>query len=136
MTFFKTSAMAALTAGAIAITSLATPASAGPVSPGLTAISPIVLEQAAVEGEQMKPTEIRHRRWHRRHRRHGRRAAAAGIAGALIGAAIVGAAASRERRAESRWDRHVARCYRRYRSYDEATDTWIDRRGRVRRCRL
>ncbi len=135
MSFFKTSALAAVTAGAIAVTSLATPAAAGPVSPGLTAISPVVLQHAAVDGEQVKPTEVRHRRWHRRHRRHRRRAIGAGIAGALIGAAIVGAA-SRERRAESRWDRHVARCYRRYRSYDEATDTWIDRRGRVRRCRL
>lgn len=44
----------------------------------------------------------------------------------------------RERRVYRRtsWERHVDRCFNAYRSYDEETDTWIDRRGRVRRCRL
>ena len=36
----------------------------------------------------------------------------------------------------SEWERHVRRCQRRYRSYDEFSDTWIDRRGRERLCRL
>ena len=30
----------------------------------------------------------------------------------------------------------LRRCYARYASYSERTDTWIDRRGRERRCRL
>ena len=34
------------------------------------------------------------------------------------------------------WERHVRRCYRKYRTYDEYSDTWIDRRGRERLCRL
>lgn len=34
------------------------------------------------------------------------------------------------------WERHVRRCARKYRSYDEYSDTWIDRRGRERICRL
>ncbi|MEP0942503.1 MAG: BA14K family protein [Rhizobiaceae bacterium] len=34
------------------------------------------------------------------------------------------------------WERHVRRCQRNYRSYDEFSDTWIDRRGRERICRL
>ena len=34
------------------------------------------------------------------------------------------------------WERHVRRCQRAYRSYDEFSDTWIDRRGRERLCRL
>ena len=37
---------------------------------------------------------------------------------------------------QSSWERHVRRCYRAYRSYDEFSDTWIDRRGRERLCRL
>jgi len=64
----------------------------------------------------------------------------AGILAGVIGTAIV----ARERRhrreirryRRSSWERHVNRCYRRYRSYDEGTDTWIDRYGRERRCRL
>ena len=41
----------------------------------------------------------------------------------------------RERRLSS-WERHVRRCHDKYRSYDERSDTFIDRRGRERRCRL
>jgi len=91
----------------------------------------MVLNQAASDAEATPFTKVRHRRWHRRHRSG---AVAAGIAGAIIGAAIVGSAA-REHSRESRYERHVRRCYRAYRSYDEETDTFIDRRGRVRRCR-
>ena len=36
----------------------------------------------------------------------------------------------------SEWEHHVRRCQRAYRSYDEFSDTWIDRRGRERLCRL
>lgn len=63
----------------------------------------------------------------------------AGVAAGVLGTLIVGGAVrrSRERRADRYYYRgHVNRCYARYRSYDERTDTWVDRYGRVRRCRL
>lgn len=59
-------------------------------------------------------------------------AAAAGIIGLAAGAIIAGAAADAQRGS----DAHVRRCLRNYRSYDPATDTYIDRYGRERRCRL
>ena len=43
---------------------------------------------------------------------------------------------ARENRRASRWERHVRRCYRKYRTYDEFSDTFIDNRGRERLCRL
>ena len=36
----------------------------------------------------------------------------------------------------SRWERHVRRCSRKYRTYDERSDTYITRNGRERVCRL
>jgi len=36
----------------------------------------------------------------------------------------------------SRWERHVRRCSRKYRTYDERSDTYITRNGRERICRL
>ena len=36
----------------------------------------------------------------------------------------------------SGWERHVRRCYRKYRSYDEYSDTYIGYDGIERRCRL
>ena len=35
----------------------------------------------------------------------------------------------------SEWERHVRRCQRAYRSYDERSDTYIGYDGRERRCR-
>lgn len=66
---------------------------------------------------------------------------AGGIAAGIIGTAIIANESRRHRghhraRHSSRWERHVIRCENRYQSYDEGTDTWIDRRGRERRCRL
>lgn len=63
----------------------------------------------------------------------------AGAGGFLVGT-LVGAAS--ERHAGKRrvyvdsWDAHVARCYARYRTYDEASDTYISNSGYERRCRL
>jgi type IV pilus biogenesis protein CpaD/CtpE len=63
----------------------------------------------------------------------------AGAGGFVIGT-LVGAAS--ERRSAPRrvyvdsWDAHVARCYARYRTYDEASDTYISNSGYERRCRL
>ncbi|MFD0917677.1 BA14K family protein [Pseudahrensia aquimaris] len=64
---------------------------------------------------------------------------AGGLAAGIIGTAII-ARESRRRdreydRSERRWDRHVRRCYAAYRSYDERSDTWIDKYGRERICR-
>ena len=39
-------------------------------------------------------------------------------------------------RGSNHWQRHVARCYRRYRSYDHRSDTFVGYDGRARRCRL
>ena len=36
----------------------------------------------------------------------------------------------------NRWQRHVRRCERKYRSYDRRSDTYITRSGRERVCRL
>ncbi len=62
-----------------------------------------------------------------------------GVAVGVLGTAIVANEIRRNREArhyrESRWERHVRRCYRAYRSYDERSDTFIDFRGRERRCR-
>ena len=136
MTIFSKTALAALTAGTIAVSAMTAPASAGPISPVAIAPSPAIANQVTADAAPVAKVHWK-KKWHS-HAKHNRRAAAAGIAGALIGAAIVGAA-SRERAREprlSRWERHVIRCERAYRSYDERTDTWIDRRGRVRDCNL
>ena len=67
------------------------------------------------------------------------RAFIGGLAAGIVGTAIIANENRRYRERtyyrESRWDRHVRRCYARYASYSERTDTWIDRRGRERRCR-
>ncbi len=64
---------------------------------------------------------------------------AGGIAAGIIGTAIVAGERrrNRERRSyrASSWERHVARCYRAYRSYNERTDTYITHSGYERICR-
>lgn len=63
------------------------------------------------------------------------------IAGGVAAGIVTGAIIARERRRHrevrrySSWERHVDRCYRAYRSYDEETDTYIDYNGFERRCR-
>ncbi len=57
----------------------------------------------------------------------GGAAVAAGIIGLAAGAMIAGAASG---------NGHVARCSRTYRSYDPRSDTFVDRYGNTRRCRL
>ena len=74
----------------------------------------------------------------------------AGIVAGVVGTAIIARESRRsrerayrrgyndaryERRRESRWERHVRRCYAAYRSYDERSDTYIGYDGRERRCR-
>jgi hypothetical protein len=78
-------------------------------------------------------------------KRH-RGAIAAGVIGAIVGGAIVADSHRRHHRSHdeyeydaprrsSSWERHVARCYRAYRSYDERTDTYVGYDGVERRCR-
>ncbi|MCR4268528.1 BA14K family protein [Nitratireductor sp. ZSWI3] len=71
----------------------------------------------------------------------GEAAAIAGLGGFIVGGLI---ADSRNRyygpapvygRAHA-WDRHVARCYARYRSYDEYSDSYLGFDGYRHRCRL
>ena len=65
---------------------------------------------------------------------------ALGVGAGILGTAIIAneRRKARERRhyGRSAWQRHVDRCYRRYRSYDETTDTYIGYDGYERRCRL
>ena len=61
---------------------------------------------------------------------------AGGIAAGIIVGAVAASAHHKRKSREARWERHVDRCYAAYASYDEYTDTYIDRRGRERRCRL
>jgi len=78
----------------------------------------------------------------------------AGIVAGVVGTAIIGREVRKSRKRayrrgyedaqydrrvrrsrESRWERHVRRCYAAYRSYDERSDTYISYNGRERRCR-
>jgi hypothetical protein len=63
----------------------------------------------------------------------------AGAGGFIVGT-MIGAHAERHshhrRVYVDSWDAHVARCYARYRTYDEASDTYISNSGYERRCRL
>ena len=77
-------------------------------------------------------------------RKRHRGAIAAGVIGAIVGGAIVADSRRRHYRdydeydaphRSSSWERHVARCYRAYRSYDESTDTFVGYDGIERRCR-
>ena len=110
---------AAVSAGLL-IGSFASPAQAAPFT-----TSPALAELTTTQTTAVK--------WSKRKRRNV--AIGAGIAVGIIGAAIVAKEAKRERRRERAWERHVRRCYAAYASYDEYTDTWIDRKGRERRCR-
>ncbi|QPC87656.1 BA14K family protein [Mesorhizobium sp. NBSH29] len=74
----------------------------------------------------------------------GEAAALAGVGGFIIGATIGGGPGyvddgyyyrPHHGRAYG-WERHVRRCYARYRSYDHRSDTFVDRHGYERRCRL
>ena len=58
-----------------------------------------------------------------------------GAAGTAIVASEVRRSRERDHYEEDRWERHVNRCYRAYRSYDEESDTYIDLHGNERRCR-
>jgi len=63
---------------------------------------------------------------------------AGGVAAGIIGSAIIAGSHRRYHDGysrSSRWERHVRRCYRAYRSYDERTDTFIGYDGIERRCR-
>jgi len=60
--------------------------------------------------------------------------AAIGILGTAAVARNKRKRAVRRASATSAWNRHVLACHRAYKSYEEASDTWIDRKGRVRRC--
>ncbi len=66
----------------------------------------------------------------RRRRYRGHDDAGAVAAGAIIGMALGAIIASQA----SQYNRSVEWCMRRYRSYNPRTGTWIDYKGRVRRC--
>lgn len=67
-------------------------------------------------------------------------AAIAGLGGFIVGNIVGHAQHHHPRRARvvvvDSWDLHVARCEARYRTYDEASDTYVGFDGRERLCRL
>lgn len=82
----------------------------------------------------------RHRSRCRSSRSRRNRRVGAGIALGVLGGAIVGGAIARDRarRREVRRGfsrRHINWCYRRYRSYQERSNSWVSNSGRVRQCR-
>ena len=71
----------------------------------------------------------------------GEAAAIAGLGGFIAGGLIADSRARYYGPAPvygraSAWDRHMARCYARYRSYDEYSDTFLGYDGYRHRCRL
>lgn len=118
----KTKLSAAIVVISASLLSLPVPASAAQMA-GFTKNLP---ERASGSGLVQK---VRRRR-RRGRRRRGRGNAGAAAAGAIFGFAlgsIIADQAARHRDA-------VEWCLRRYRSYDPETGTWIDNKGRVRRC--
>ncbi len=69
---------------------------------------------------------------------HGEVAAIAGIGGIVLGAAIANANRGPDYYGDHRssWERHVNRCYDRYRTYNHHTDTYVGYDGRYHYCRL
>ena len=65
-------------------------------------------------------------------------AALVGIGGFVVGAAVANASRGPDYYGDHRssWDRHVDRCYDRYRSYDASTDTYVGYDGRLHYCQL
>ena len=69
---------------------------------------------------------------------HNEKAALLGITGLIIGATIAGGGSPihHDYYGGNSWERHVQRCYARYRSYDHRTDTYVGYDGYEHRCRL
>lgn len=69
---------------------------------------------------------------------HNEKAALLGITGLIIGATIAGGGSPvyDDYHGVSSWERHVQRCYARYRSYDYHSDTYVGYDGYEHRCRL
>lgn len=70
-----------------------------------------------------------------RSRRRGRRRRGGGDAGGAAAGAIIGLALGAIIASQAtQYNRSVEWCMQRYRSYNPRTGTWIDFKGRVRRC--
>ena len=72
---------------------------------------------------------------------NGQAAAIAGIGGFVLGAAIADANRGPyydddHYAHRSSWQRHVDRCYDRYQTYDERSDTYVGFDGQYHYCRL
>jgi hypothetical protein len=69
---------------------------------------------------------------------HNEKAALLGVTGFIIGATIAGGGSPvyDDYYEASSWERHVQRCYARYRSYDHRTDTYVGYDGYEHSCRL
>lgn len=69
---------------------------------------------------------------------NGEIAAIAGIGGLVLGLGIANAGhgPGYYDNHSSPWERHVDRCYARYKTYDHVSDTYMSLSGYPRRCRL
>ena len=68
----------------------------------------------------------------------GEIAAIAGVGGFVLGLGIASANRGPDYYGDHRsaWERHVDRCYARYRTYDHRSDSYIGFDGFIHRCRL
>jgi tetrahydromethanopterin S-methyltransferase subunit F len=99
------------------------PASAAQFS-GLSTSLPA--QAQSFDSSLVQEVRYRGRRYYRSHRSDGGAAAAGAIIGLALGAIIASQA--------TQYNRSVEWCMQRYRSYNPRTGTWIDYKGRVRRC--
>jgi hypothetical protein len=63
-------------------------------------------------------------------------AALAGIGGLIVGSIIANPRPAYHGGYRSAWERHLDRCFARYRTYDPASDTYVGYDGDLHRCRL
>ena len=66
----------------------------------------------------------------------GEVAAIAGVGGFVLGLGIANRGPDYYGYHPTSWERHVDRCYARYRTYDHRSDTYIGYDGYPHRCRL
>ena len=130
--------IATFTAFTIAATSLSAPAQAGKRERGIAAgVLLGAIGGAIIAGEIHRKRKKRHyRNHHRTHRQYG---SDRGFYYDEYNEPVRVRRhhrGYRDTRRISRWQRHVNRCYDRYKTYDERSDTFIGYDGREHQCRL
>jgi len=133
----STYTLATLTALTIAFTSISAPAHAGKRERQIAAgVLFGAIGGAIIAGEiNRKKRKKRARRYHREHRTHGTRRQFRQHR-TYRATRPNGEFHQQVRPRLSRWERHVARCEARYRTYDRHSDTFIGNDGYEYKCRL